>query len=1325
MRQNKQSVSLPVNFRRWLVVACVACLFGLVAVAHLERARAQQPAATPAQKSRTKRITPLRTSDTTDGSRVTITSDAELNDYSAYRSGDRFIVVVPQAEGAGAGGARGRGFEGAQVERRGKDLVYTFKLQPGATARVNQRFNRLDVQFSAGKGANANTANAKPSPTPTRRTLAEEAGITKPPANVNAQPTPDTRRTPDANANAALATAATPFTNATPSVATPTPALTPQPGATVTPALTATPGADQLAQAQQTVAPPTSITTGAPSTTTPTSVGAVVTRNWPWLLAALLAVGIGLFFVSRLGGRDRDQGRTLPPSGKKPVAVKETKTPELKPSSAATTAATKATTTGATGGAIGGTATGATAATGATPATGATSATTSATGATTATTGATGASAATTGATSASGGAAATGATAATAASLAASGKLSKKKKKKIEKAKRLAAENETKSGGSKAATTTGAATTATDATTTTGASTNSATTTTTDTGAIIAGGAIAATGAIIAGASAVGGAAAESEAAETKAIEVSAAETKAAEPPVAFDPERIESEIKKLLAGESYDEGVINATDEGTRQLVSAELMQAVAGRNAARQEHARTAFLKHGYFEEATRSLQSAEAPGERAAAARTLGMLGDRNATPHLTAALEDPAADVRRTSVEALAELRDPAAVGALEALRWRETSRQVPRTLIQRAIEASKVEEEEAAAVTASEVEDDTPTLVTNGSTAAALAETQKAGTTGAEAIATTTSETSTRKSATQETLAGDALAGERPTKEVELVYANPFGGEMNELTAESVSADAEEDEATVEDLTVESASLSTKETIAPKAPVAVAETTTVEEAATVAETASVETIKADEGTPFAEAAGTKNFAFTAPQVEPAPASEEATAEVETGTVEASVAAAEETPIAPAEEASVTHVESDLAATLAAKEASLIEARRHESELAASTEATEVVESPAASTADIVPPASFDIVAGADTAATELDTETQPVYRSDFAAGSGRPAAGDDDWIDLDADEQGVTIQQIEPAAPPAEPLGTFYAEGAGEWSATPAPDAPVSRLDETASLFDTLEVEAFETNAIELAPVVIESPRVESVRNEDAETKPLTFGRLTKAAAEEVPLPPRETEVVKAEKGLSLADGSDEDTYSIIPKGIQLRLTSEDASERAASVLALSRLNTDEAFNQICAAFDDPAEEVRNAAARAIYDLNEDRADSFTRALRESPVERRRQIGAALAGSGLAEEAIGNLTGESRDKTYDAFSLLFLMAKAGEVAPLIRAIESHHDNEVRLAVVKLLALSGQQEILPSFRRLAVRGSLPTEVRSAVMEAIYQISSQPNAPTPTA
>jgi HEAT repeat protein len=201
-----------------------------------------------------------------------------------------------------------------------------------------------------------------------------------------------------------------------------------------------------------------------------------------------------------------------------------------------------------------------------------------------------------------------------------------------------------------------------------------------------------------------------------------------------------------------------------------------------------------------------------------------------------------------------------------------------------------------------------------------------------------------------------------------------------------------------------------------------------------------------------------------------------------------------------------------------------------------------------------------------------------------------------------------------------------------------------------------------------------------------------------------------------SEKGLAPID-----EFSTVPASIQHRLASQEPSERAAAVVELSHVDTDEAFQQICSAFDDESKEVRSAAARALFELRADRAESFTRALREAAPERRRQIGAAIASSGLASESISQLTGESREKTYEAFSLLFLMAKAGEVQPLVRAIEGHPSNEVRLAVVKLLALSGQKEILPAFRRLAVRGSLPTEVRSAVMEAIYQISS--SQPTP--
>src|SRR5882724_4742818 len=183
-------------------------------------------------------------------------------------------------------------------------------------------------------------------------------------------------------------------------------------------------------------------------------------------------------------------------------------------------------------------------------------------------------------------------------------------------------------------------------------------------------------------------------------------------------------------------------------------------------------------------------------------------------------------------------------------------------------------------------------------------------------------------------------------------------------------------------------------------------------------------------------------------------------------------------------------------------------------------------------------------------------------------------------------------------------------------------------------------------------------------------------------------------------------------------------LRSSNSSARAAAIAELPQVGGEEAYHHITAAFDDQSAEVRSSAARALFDLQDDRAAAFTRALREASPERRRAIGAAIASSGLANEAIRNLTGESRDKTYDAFSLLFLMSKAGETQPLMRAIEEHSNIEVRLAVVKLLALSGQPDILPAFRRMAVRGSLPPEVRSAVMEAIYQITSQSPAEAPS-
>jgi HEAT repeat protein len=575
-------------------------------------------------------------------------------------------------------------------------------------------------------------------------------------------------------------------------------------------------------------------------------------------------------------------------------------------------------------------------------------------------------------------------------------------------------------------------------------------------------------------------------EAVEPKAVEPEAvaAEAPAAsteiEPAFAPEPEQVQAETRRLLEGEAYDRAVIGTRDPVARQMIAAELLSALAGRNPQRRERAGAAFVEEGYYDETASDLREADAPAERAAAARSLALLGDRSATPLLVEALEDASLDVRRAAVEALGALRDPAAVAPLEALLERERSERhrVPPRVIRVAADSCR----DAAAELDAEL---------------ALAEQPPAEVGRADA---------------------DAPVELEPAAESPSHTAEPFReSDAGEFPTQTYAPAAESGQATL----------------------------------------------FDEG-----------------------AAEESTRE-----------------LAPYQSG----------------------------------------------------------------ASGESD-----------AAGEG---GKEGEWFDFDMHEL-----RAEPQA------------------AGPEPAAPSYRHEE---VYEFSSGETFTSHA--------EAGASESYAAEEEPPASAEAGGETSREVEVYDAGEYEPEeaapAAAGERGIAPFN-----EHSTVPASIQQRLASRNPSERAAAIVELSHVDTDEAFQQICAGFDDPSKDVRNAAARALHELRADRAESFTRALREATPERRRGIGMALSSSGLAAESISQLTGESREKTYEAFSLLFLMAKAGEVQPLVRAIEGHPSSEVRLAVVKLLALSGQKEILPAFRRLAVRGSLPTEVRSAVMEAIYQISS---------
>ena len=151
-------------------------------------------------------------------------------------------------------------------------------------------------------------------------------------------------------------------------------------------------------------------------------------------------------------------------------------------------------------------------------------------------------------------------------------------------------------------------------------------------------------------------------------------------------------------------------------------------------------------------------------------------------------------------------------------------------------------------------------------------------------------------------------------------------------------------------------------------------------------------------------------------------------------------------------------------------------------------------------------------------------------------------------------------------------------------------------------------------------------------------------------------------------------------------------------------------------FQQIAQQLDDPSAAVREKAVRDLYEIDPDKAATLVNdALRDGSPEERRRIGSALADSGLLYEAIDDLMAANHENCYSAFSLLFLVAKAGVVEPLSTVIEKHPSLDLSLAVIKLLASSGEPEVATTLQRLAANNALAPELRSAAAEAVTQLS----------
>src|SRR2546428_5424888 len=151
-----------IRLSRSIVSSSTAFLLCGVTVAAQSRIIRPQSQPNTSASAKRQHTATLRASDSPDGSRVALSSDQSLNDYEAYRRGDRFYVRIPQSEVPRAEAVRGRGFADVKAQKTGDSTVVSFRLQPGATAHVEQRGNKLDVVFTVPGGRTLSASNAGP-----------------------------------------------------------------------------------------------------------------------------------------------------------------------------------------------------------------------------------------------------------------------------------------------------------------------------------------------------------------------------------------------------------------------------------------------------------------------------------------------------------------------------------------------------------------------------------------------------------------------------------------------------------------------------------------------------------------------------------------------------------------------------------------------------------------------------------------------------------------------------------------------------------------------------------------------------------------------------------------------------------------------------------------------------------------------------------------------------------------------------------------------------------------------------------------------------------
>jgi len=173
----------------------------------------------------------------------------------------------------------------------------------------------------------------------------------------------------------------------------------------------------------------------------------------------------------------------------------------------------------------------------------------------------------------------------------------------------------------------------------------------------------------------------------------------------------------------------------------------------------------------------------------------------------------------------------------------------------------------------------------------------------------------------------------------------------------------------------------------------------------------------------------------------------------------------------------------------------------------------------------------------------------------------------------------------------------------------------------------------------------------------------------------------------------------------------QVALYDLSANLRSKAVVTLTDFDHPSVFETILLACADPTREVRATAAHGIVKLSFDRADAWKRIIETGDEYRMNQAARAAIEAGFVQSTFDRLLHDDLKLAGEAFALISLIIKAGELDTIFDAIKNHKDDRVKFALLHVLKVHCDERSLSPLYDLQKRSGFSDDVAQRITDTI--------------